>query len=210
MPEAASGRVVANLLHSIKIDSLGTLALIYLMSEIDPKKFDTARENAETFYKTIGEVKCPYFQEKIVFNTKGLEHIKFQTLRKARSRKDQYIRFRLVSLAPKIIQTSHTLQGLSIRNVFEREKSHGHWQSTMRSATYYEFVAVVNGYRVRVIVKQVENGPKYFWSIIPFWKMDKITAKDYCIVENLKLIENKKHNLAVALFGGTWLRFGKH
>ena len=147
------------------------------MNAIDPKKFETARETAETFYKTLGEVKCPYFQEKVAFNTKGLEHIKFQALRKARAQKDQYIRFRLLSLAPKIIQASNTLQGLSTRNVFEREKSHGRWQSTMRSVTYYEFVAVINGYRVRVVVKQVENGPKYFWSIIPFWKMDKITGQ---------------------------------
>ncbi len=47
----------------------------------------------------------------------------------------------------------------------------------MRMATYYEFVSVMNGYRVRVIVKQVEDGPKYFWSIIPFWKMDKNTGE---------------------------------
>ena len=147
------------------------------MSEIDPGKFVAARENAEAFYKTIGEVKCPYFQEKVAFNAKGLEHIKFQALRKARSQKDQYIRLRLLSLAPKIIQASNTLQGLSARKVFEREKSHGRWQSTMRSGTYYEFVAVINGYRVRVVVKQVGNGPKYFWSIIPFWKMDKITGQ---------------------------------
>ena len=46
----------------------------------------------------------------------------------------------------------------------------------MRSATYYEFVAVVKDVRIRVIVKQVELGPKYFWSIIPFWKMDKMTG----------------------------------
>ena len=48
----------------------------------------------------------------------------------------------------------------------------------MKSAAYYEFVAVINGYRVRVILKEVEGGDgKYFWSIIPFWKMDKITGK---------------------------------
>jgi len=48
----------------------------------------------------------------------------------------------------------------------------------MRSVTYYEFVAVINDYRVRVIMKEVEGGSgKYFWSIIPFWKMDKITGR---------------------------------
>ena len=64
-----------------------------------------------------------------------------------------------------------------MRKGFEREKTHNRWEIVMRTATYFEFVAVVRDVRVRIIVKQVENGPKYFWSIIPFWKMDKITGK---------------------------------
>jgi hypothetical protein len=124
----------------------------------------------------VKEVHCPYFKEKVAFNAKGLEHLKFKGNRQARSHQDQYIRFRLISLAPKILESSHTLQGMSERRVFEKEKTHGHWQSTMRPVTYYEFVAVVKDIRVRVIVKQVEDGPKYFWSIIPFWKSDKLNG----------------------------------
>ena len=47
----------------------------------------------------------------------------------------------------------------------------------MRNVSYYEFVAILEdkqeNKRVRVVIKQIENGPKYFWSIIPFWKMDR-------------------------------------
>lgn len=147
------------------------------MNETDSVKFERAREDAEAFYRSIKEVRCPYFGESIVFNAKGLEHIKFKNIRQARTHRDQYIRFRLISLAPKIIQDSHTIQGISVRNVFEREKTHKRWDTIMRPATYYEFVAVVKDYRVRVVVKQVASGPKYFWSIIPFWKMDKVSGK---------------------------------
>ena len=147
------------------------------MDNIDPIKFERARNEAEEFYKKIGGVECPYFKEKIVFNVKGIDHIKFSRLRHARPHRDQYIRFRLISLAPKILQDSHTLQGLSKRNNLERVKTNSRWESVKRLVTYFEFVAVVNGYRVRVIVKEVESGGgKYFWSIIPFWKMDKITG----------------------------------
>jgi len=146
------------------------------MDDIEERKFNTVRIEAENLYKSLNEVKCPYFQEKIVFNSKGWEHICFKDLRQARSNQDQYIRFRLISLAPKIIQMSHTLQGISSRKSFERERTHGRWEATLRMSRYYEFVAVINEYRVRVIIKQVENGPKYFWSIIPFWKTDKITG----------------------------------
>ena len=144
--------------------------------EIDQRKFEAVRERAETLYKSLGEIWCPYFQEKVIFNAKGIEHIKFHSIRHARSHQDQYIRFRLLSLAPDIIKSSHTLQGKSVRKNFEREKTRNRWESIMRTITYYEFVAVIKDVRVRVIIKQVENGPKYFWSIIPFWKMDKITG----------------------------------
>lgn len=147
------------------------------MLEISHEKFEQVRKKAEELYRSIGEIWCPYFKEKVVFNTKGLEHLKFHNVRKARSRYDQYIRLRLIELAPKIINDSHTLQGVSVRNSFEREKTHSRWESVMRSATYHEFVAVIKEVRVRIIIKSVENGPKYFWSIIPFWKMDKISGK---------------------------------
>lgn len=119
------------------------------MNGIDLVKFEKARDDAESFYKGIGEIHCPYFKEKIIFNAKGIEHLKFKDIRQARPHGDQYIRFRLISLAPKIIQESHTLQGISMRKAFEREKTHGRWDTIMRTATYYEFVAVVNNYRVR-------------------------------------------------------------
>jgi len=47
------------------------------MGDIDLEKFDKAKKEAENLYKSIGEVYCPYFKEKISFNVKGLEHIKF-------------------------------------------------------------------------------------------------------------------------------------
>lgn len=147
------------------------------MSDIDPAKFSRVRQDAEVFYRGISRVRCPFFNEEVAFNAKGLEHIKFSRIRQARPHTDQYIRFRLVSLAPKIIQQSNTLQGVSVRNSLERIKINSRWETVMRSATYYEFVAVINDARIRVIVKQVEGGQKYFWSVIPFWKTDKITGR---------------------------------
>lgn len=148
------------------------------MIDIDPQKLDRARSEAEDCYSKIDKIRCPYFGDDIVFNSRGLEHLKFKSPRHARSSQDQYIRFRLIKLAPEILQLSRTLQGISRRNSMEKEKIRGKWQVVMRHVTYYEFVAVMKeSTRVRVIVKQVEDGPKFFWSIIPFWKMDKITGR---------------------------------
>lgn len=141
--------------------------------EIDDKKFERIKTEAENFYKNIGEVGCPYFNEKVAFNSKGLEHLKFLRKNHARSKEDQYTRLRLVSLAPEVIKLSRTIQGISNTKNLELWRSNKRTEIVMKPVAYYEFVAILNDIRVRVIVKQVDNGPKYFWSIIPFWKVGK-------------------------------------
>ncbi len=140
--------------------------------------FEEIKIKAEKFYKTIGEIYCPYFQEKIAFNAKGLRHLKFKSDQKARSRKDQYSRLRLLGFAPEVLRLSHTLQGIWSTRRFEDEKTNSRWERMMKEVIFYEFVAVLKNIRVRVIVKEVQGGEKrYFWSIIPFWGIDKTTRK---------------------------------
>jgi hypothetical protein len=57
------------------------------------------KEETEKFYHSIKEVRCPYFAEKIVFNAKGLRHLKFKSDQKARTQQEQYIRLKLLKLA---------------------------------------------------------------------------------------------------------------
>lgn len=38
------------------------------MIEIGDEKFKQAREKAEALYKSLGEIWCPYFKQKIVNN----------------------------------------------------------------------------------------------------------------------------------------------
>lgn len=143
------------------------------MSNFTEKQFEDIKSRAEADYGLIGEVWCPYFQEKVAFNAKGLEHLKFKKKNHARSRDDQYTRFRILGLAPKVTELSKTLQGISYTKNFESVRSHGRTDIVLKTVSYYEFIAILKDKRVRVVVKQVEDGPKYFWSIIPFWKTDK-------------------------------------
>ena len=147
------------------------------MKKVREEEFNKVKGQAEAFYKSLGEVNCPYFQEPVTFNSKGLEHLKFKKKYHARSRDDQYIRFKLLKFAPKVIKLSKTVQGVCEQKVFELNRSNKRNEYIMVNATYYEFVAVLNRTRVRVIVKQVGSSPKYFWSIIPFWKVNKSNGK---------------------------------
>ncbi|MDR3583527.1 MAG: hypothetical protein P4L62_04170 [Candidatus Pacebacteria bacterium] len=138
--------------------------------EIDQIKFLKVKEEAENYYKTIGQIHCPYLGGKISFNTKGLEHLKFKNKNKARIKSDQYIRLKLLKLAPHILEKSNTLQEFYETRKFEQQKINSRWEYKMVEVSYYGFVAIINGARIKIIVKEIEGGNKFFWSLIPFWK----------------------------------------
>ena len=145
------------------------------MGKFNFNKQDLAevKRKAEDLYATIGMVYCPYFREKISFNATGLRHLKFKTDRQARSQQDQYARLKLLPLAPQILQASHTVQGFWKTRLFVSQKTNSRWERVMKEVVFYEFVAVLNNIRAKVIVKEVRGGEKHFWSVIPYWDIDK-------------------------------------
>lgn len=145
------------------------------MLEFTKQQFEEIKSKGENFYKSLTEVYCPYFKEKIVFNAQGLEHLKFKQRGKARYEQDQYIRFKLIHLAPEVLKISNSVQGIWETKRFEYIKINKKWVNVLKNATYYEFIAVIKRNRIKIIVKQVGEGNKIFWSIIPFWGMNKET-----------------------------------
>ncbi|MCX6716423.1 MAG: hypothetical protein NTV72_00665 [Candidatus Taylorbacteria bacterium] len=157
------------------------------MIDFDDNKFIEIKEKAEIFYKNIGEIYCPYFiNTKVVFNSKGLEHLKFKTKNHARSQADQFTRLKLIHLALEVIKNSKTIQGISYTKNFEDIRCNSRTDKVLKDITYYEFIAVMDNKRVRVVLKQIENGPIYFWSIIPFWKINKDRGKRIMNSSNLE------------------------
>lgn len=139
--------------------------------------FERVRTDAEEFYASIGEVRCPYFGSDIAFNAKGLRHLKFKADEQARSHKDQYSRLKLIRFAPDVLKLSKTVQGIWQVKRFEEQKTNSRWECALKDVTYYEFIAVLDSVRVKVIVKEVVGGEKHFWSVIPFWGVDKNTSR---------------------------------
>ncbi|HEC30684.1 MAG TPA: hypothetical protein ENI66_01565 [Candidatus Yonathbacteria bacterium] len=85
---------------------------------IEDKNFEKVRLKAESSYKAVPEVNCPYFNEKISFNSRGLEHTKFKSKRKIRERKDAFMRLKNIHLAPEILRLSRTLQEKQTKKIF--------------------------------------------------------------------------------------------
>lgn len=147
------------------------------MIEFTQKQFDEIKTKGEVLYKSLVEVYCPYFKEKVSFNARGLEHLKFKSFGKNRDIKDQFMRLKLINLAPEVIRTSSSLQGIFETKAFERIRVSSRTDMLLKPVIYYEFIAVIKRNRVRIIVKQIDNGSKFFWSIIPFWGMNTETMR---------------------------------
>ncbi len=142
-------------------------------NSITDEEFERIRIEFESRYKTIKEVRCPYFEGPVVFNAMGLEHLKFMRKNHARPRNEQLLRMRLFSLAPDIVSLSRTIQGITHTKHFETIRTNQRNETILFPVSYYEFVAILKDKRVRVVIKQIDDGPKFFWSVIPFWKFDQ-------------------------------------
>ena len=131
----------------------------------------------EQTYKIIKTIRCPYLNQEVSFNSAGLEHLKFKRRGVARSLHDQYMRFKLLHLAPEVLRLSRTVQGIWETKHFERIRIHSRTETILKSVIYYEFIAVLNKVRVKVVVKEIENSKPFFWSLIPSWGINKETGK---------------------------------
>lgn len=147
--------------------------------EFTHTEFNKIKHDAEEMYNQVKSIYCPYFKEPIHFNSKGLDHLVFKKWNKTRLIHDQFMRFKYLKYAPQVIGNSRTLQGIKAVNAMERVKRNLKWQTVMKLVTYYEFIAVLDTItgksRVKVIVIQVESNEKFFYSIIPFWGIDRHT-----------------------------------
>jgi hypothetical protein len=85
------------------------------------------------------------------------------------------MRFKLINLAPEVLKISSSVQGIWETKRFEHLKVNKKWENTLMNVVYYEFIAVIKRNRVKIIIKQIDGSRKIFWSIIPFWGMNKET-----------------------------------
>ena len=95
------------------------------------------------------------------------------------------MRISLIKYAKEIIEKSHTLQGKLELERIEKIRNQSKTEDKKVIVTFYEFIAVLDTKRIKVIIKQINNGNLYFWSIIPFWKK----AKDGRKVDSINLSE---------------------
>ena len=137
-------------------------------------KFDQIKKDAEEQYRKINSVFCPFLKRNVNFNAKGLNHIKFKGWNKTRLISEQYLRLKFLKLVPSVIEKANTLQEFSKAKVFERIKRNSRREQILMPVKYYGFVAIIKfKVKIKIIIKEIEGGQPFFWSVIPFWKTKK-------------------------------------
>ena len=137
------------------------------------EEFQEVRQRATALYSAFERIRCPYLENDVHFNTDGFRHLLFKSWNRGRDRRDQFMRLKFLSRALEILRLSRTVQGIQTTNEWERRRRHGRWEKLLVPVTYYEFIAVIEKRRFKVIVKHLPAGQYIFWSLIPFWRQDE-------------------------------------
>lgn len=116
-------------------------------------------KRSEEKYKKIGYVKCPTFSnEEIYFNKIGFNHLLWKG-KKMRTMEEQIRRIDLIPKAIKIISASE-------KWTHYRETTNVLGNGTTSFAKFWSISTNTNGEHIRVIIRQTNNGRKYFLSVM--------------------------------------------
>lgn len=141
---------------------------------IGEETFDKVKSYAKKYYDGLNPVRCPYLKRDVQFNKNGFEHLLSKSWNRGRSTVEQYLRLRLLPEAVDIIKISHTLQEYDERMMMVKQKINSRWERRSKLVRYYVFIAVriSAGVRFKIVVKEIEGGLPFFWSIYPSWRKE--------------------------------------
>ncbi|MFA6405036.1 MAG: hypothetical protein WCW03_03490 [Candidatus Paceibacterota bacterium] len=146
------------------------------------KDYLEIRMNTAELYASFKKVYSPALAGDIHFTSEGFNHLIYERARKERDKRTQILRFDMLEKAKFILETSTTYQEYEEDMEYQRVNRHGKFIGMNVAVRYWGFVAIVNKFRVKVVVRQVGNGKMEFQSVIPAWFI-----KQY---REIKLIQN--------------------
>jgi len=148
------------------------MTLILHTMENRDDNLDKLKEAVKKLYSETRAVRCPYFNEDVVFSPEGYRHLlyKGRDNEKRRDKRSRFMRLKLFRLAPELLCLTKTVQEYFSTSHFVPIKHHKKKEKVLRHVEYWGFVAILKERRIKVIVRQVHNGPKQFWSLIPNWR----------------------------------------
>ncbi len=137
---------------------------------IDTSNYEQLRQDAQNYYNDIGKIYSPALGQDINFTSEGFNHIVYKGPRSEREKTSQILRFKLLSLAIKLVRLSTTHQEFEETLKEFDIKSHKKHIKQSKIVKYWGVIAIIDGRKIKVILRKIgENGAMHFWSIVPDW-----------------------------------------
>ena len=113
----------------------------------------------------------PYLKYDVIFNSDGFHHLQFSA-RTERHKKEQLLKFSLLTLAIGVIRNSGTLQKYR-KGMITSGKQARDGFTRMKDVEYWGFIAIVGKtqIKIRVVLRRVGEGNITFWSVMPYAKL---------------------------------------
>ena len=92
------------------------------------------------------------------------------------------MKFELLPKAKLLLEQTTTFQEYEEEYRYVPVNRAGRYQNANMLVRAWGFVAIIHKFRLKVVVQQIGNGKKYFYSVIPAWK-----TRQY---RDIKLIES--------------------
>jgi hypothetical protein len=140
--------------------------------------YNRAKQKAKNIYSKIGRIKSPALGDEYVFFTSaGFNHL----LRKGRiprTRNEQKRRFTLLSFVENIIK--NPVAKITYRKTEIKEKTNRHGENILIQsiAHFWTFEENINDCNIKVVIRQLQNKNKHFFSVMG---------------DNIKIKKMKKH-----------------
>jgi len=150
------------------------------------QNYNEIREETQKLYNSFSKVFCPALGQHVHFTSNGFNHLIYKSAKKERDKRTQILRFDMLEKAKFVLENSTTFQELEENMEYRRVNRHGKYTGINLLVRSWGFVAVVEKFRIRVVVTQIGNSKIEFLSVIPAWFI-----KQY---RNIKIIENSTGN----------------
>lgn len=126
-------------------------------------KINTLKKQVKKLFSQNRKISSLAFGSEILtFNAKGINHLFYKNPRNIRNIKEIETRINLIPSAIKLIKIMPVFQEQSSFKTLSGEE-----------INYWSFEGVIDGKRIKVIIRQIGNGNKHFWSVIPNWRRDR-------------------------------------
>jgi hypothetical protein len=151
----------------------------------DISQYIPYREDAERLYQKVGKIPCPAFENDLVyFSAEGFNHLVYKDSRTERLKQDQITKFKQLDRAVELVRLTTTYQEYEERLLDVWVKRHKKRAQETKLVRYWGLIAIIRRSKIKVIVRQIGDGQKHFWSVIPNWTTNQY--RDVTFVSHMK------------------------